>query len=106
MNKNESNNDFLYFLNSYKKNKNDTTQIKRNLINNYDKTQDLSFNNISSYIKNKEKENSKERRKRNIYNNKSSLNFQLVSGVSREKLLKLSRNLSKTIINTCGENNE
>jgi hypothetical protein len=105
-NKNESNKDFLYFLNSYKKNKNDTTQIKRNLINNYDKTQDLSFNNISSYIKNKEKENSKERRKRNIYNNKSSLNFQLVSGVSREKLLKLSRNLSKTIINTCGENNE
>ena len=106
-NKNESNKDFLYFLNSYKKNnKNDTTQIKRNFINNYDKTQDLSFNNISSYIKNKEKENSKERRKRNIYNNKSSLNFQLVSGVSREKLLKLSRNLSKTIINTCGENNE
>ena len=106
-NKNESSKDFLYFLNSYKKNnKNDTTQIKRNLINNYDKTQDLSFNNISSYIKNKEKENSKERRKRNIYNNKSSLNFQLVSGVSREKLLKLSRNLSKTIINTCGENNE
>ena len=105
-NKNESSKDFLYFLNSYKKNKNDTTQIKRNLINNYNKTQDLSFNNISSYIKNKEKENSKERRKRNIYNNKSSLNFQLVSGVSREKLLKLSRNLSKTIINTCGENNE
>ena len=106
-NKNESNKDFLYFLNSYKKNnKNDTTQIKRNFINNYDKTQDLSFNNISSYIKNKEKENSKERRKRNIYNNKSSLNFQLVSGVSREKVLKLSRNLSKTIINTCGENNE
>ena len=106
-NKNESSKDFLYFLNSYKKNnKNDTTQIKRNLINNYDKTQDLSFNNISSYIKNKEKENSKERRKRNIYNNKSSLNFQLVSGVSREKLLKLSRNLSKTIINACGENNE
>ena len=106
MNKNESNNDFLYFLNSYKKNKNDTTQIKRNLINNYDKTQDLSFSNINSYIKNKEKKNSKERRKRNIYNNKSSLNFQLVSGVSREKLLKLSRNLSKTIINACGENNE
>jgi hypothetical protein len=105
-NKNESSKDFLYFLNSYKKNKNDTTQIKRNLINNYDKTQDLSFNNISSYIKNKEKDNSKERRKRNIYNNKSSLNFQLVSGVSREKLLKLSRNLSKTIINACGENNE
>ena len=106
-NKNESNKNFLYFLNSYKKNnKNDTTQIKRNLTNNHDKTQDSSFNNISSYIKNKEKENSKERRKRNIYNNKSSLNFQLVSGVSREKLLKLSRNLSKTIINACGENNE
>ena len=107
LNKNDSNNDFLYFLNSYKKNyKNNTTLIKRNLMNNYDKTQELFNNNLNKTIKKGEKENSKERRKRNIYNNKSSLNFQLVSGVSREKLLKLSRNLSKTIINAYNENKE
>ena len=35
--------------------------------------------------------------------NKSSLNFQLVSGVSKEKLVKLSRNLSKSIIKDKGE---
>ena len=34
-----------------------------------------------------------------IFVNKSSLNFQLVSGVPKEKLVKLSRNLSKTMIN-------
>jgi len=107
LNKNDSNNDFLYFLNSYKKNyKNNTTLIKRNLMNNYDKTQELFNNNLNKTIKKEEKENSKERRKRNIYNNKNSLNFQLVSGVSREKLLKLSRNLSKTIINAYNENKE
>ena len=33
-----------------------------------------------------------------IYSNKSSLNFQLVSGVSKEKLFKLSRNLSKILL--------
>ena len=34
-----------------------------------------------------------------IFANKSSLNFQLVSGVPKEQLVKLSRNLSKTLIN-------
>ena len=33
-----------------------------------------------------------------ISSDKSSLNFQLVSGVSKEKLFKLSRNLSKSLI--------
>ncbi len=37
--------------------------------------------------------------KQKIYANKSSLNFQLVSGVPKEKLVKLSRNLSKTMVN-------
>ena len=42
--------------------------------------------------------NHNHRKKRIIYTNKSSLNFQLVSGVSKEKLVKLSRNLSKNIV--------
>ncbi len=33
-----------------------------------------------------------------IFTNKSTLNFQLVSGVSKEKLVKLSRNISKSMV--------
>ena len=39
-------------------------------------------------------------KRRIIYMNKSSLNFELVSGVPKEKLEKLSRNLSKTLMKT------
>ena len=50
-------------------------------------------------IKNQTKSNSSMKR-RIIYMNKSSLNFELVSGVPKEKLEKLSRNLSKTLMKT------
>ena len=38
------------------------------------------------------------KKKRTVLMNKSSVNFQLVSGVSKEKLVKLSRNFSKLIL--------
>ena len=85
--------------------KNNTIQIKKNLMNNY------LYNNSTFYIRkngdiiNNENDDSKEKKAKHILNNKSSLNFQLVSGVSKEKLLRLSRNLSKTIIKTYDGNN-
>ena len=85
--------------------KNNTIQIKKNLMNNY------LYNNSTFYIRkngdiiNNENDDSKEKKAKHILNNKSSLNFQLVSGVSKEKLLRLSRNLSKTIIKTYDSNN-
>lgn len=44
--------------------------------------------------------------KSKIFANKSSLNFQLVSGVPKEKLVKLSRNLSKTMVNESLQNDK
>jgi len=85
--------------------KNNTIQIKKNLMNNY------LYNNSTFYIRkngdiiNNVNDDSKEKKANHILNNKSSLNFQLVSGVSKEKLLRLSRNLSKTIIKTYDGNN-
>ena len=43
-------------------------------------------------------------RKKVIFLNKSSLNFKLLSGVSKEKLEKLSRNISKNLIKNSEEN--
>ena len=51
------------------------------------------------FIQNQTKSSSSMKR-RIIYMNKSSLNFELVSGVPKEKLEKLSRNLSKTLMKT------
>ena len=51
------------------------------------------------FIQNQTKSSSSMKR-RIIYVNKSSLNFELVSGVPKEKLEKLSRNLSKTLMKT------
>ena len=101
-NKRGKNNDTLYQMNNlYKKNyKINTTQIKKNFIDSCNKTQDYFTNNMKEKIVNNERNNSKERMKKYILNNKSSLNFQLVSGISKEKLLKLSRNISKTIMKT------
>ena len=102
LNKKENNNDTFYLNNSKNKKhyKYNTTQIKKSFFNKNNRTQDFFSNNLNDNAKKTkdEKEDSKERRKRNIFNNKSSLNFQLVSGVSKERLLKLSRNLSKNII--------
>ena len=62
--------------------------IKMNDNNKYmPKYSSNAIQNESQNINNKEKEK--------ICQNKSSLNFQLVSGVSKDKLVKLSRNLSK-----------
>ena len=73
--------------------------IKRNILNdkynindNDEHKNDLSNNIFLDQIK------SSERKKTIIYLNKSSLNFQLVSGVSKDQLVKLSRNISKIIM--------
>ena len=93
--KNPTNNKFCY--------KNSTIQIKKNILNN--KRMNL-YNNSTAFLNKSKtyifgkKNDVEEDEKRHILNNKSSLNFQLVSGVSKEKLLKLSRNLSKSIINS------
>ena len=108
-NNNENNNNTFFTL--YKKNyKNNTLQIKKNLFNSNKIKNFFSYNyfndnnpKMKEKIDKKENENSKERRKRNIINNKSSLNFQLVSGLSKDKLLKLSRNISKTILKTSAD---
>ena len=108
-NNNENNNNTFFTL--YKKNyKNNTLQIKKNLFNSNKIKNFFSYNyfndnnpKMKEKTDKKENENSKERRKRNIINNKSSLNFQLVSGLSKDKLLKLSRNISKTILKTSAD---
>ena len=93
--KNPTNNKLYY--------KNCTIQIKKNILNN--KRMNL-YNNSTAFLNKSKtyifgkKNDVEEDEKRHILNNKSSLNFQLVSGVSKEKLLKLSRNLSKSIINS------
>jgi len=108
-NNNENNNNTFFTL--YKKNyRNNTLQIKKNLFNSNKIKNFFSYNyfndnnpKMREKTNKKENENSKERRKRNIINNKSSLNFQLVSGLSKDKLLKLSRNISKTILKTSAD---
>ena len=108
-NNNENNNNTFFTL--YKKNyKNNTLQIKKNLFNSNKIKNFFSYNyfndnnpKMKEKTDKKENENSKERRKMNIINNKSSLNFQLVSGLSKDKLLKLSRNISKTILKTSAD---
>ena len=62
---------------------------------------DKKDGNISNdiLIQNQTKSSSSMKR-RIIYVNKSSLNFELVSGVPKEKLEKLSRNLSKALMKT------
>ena len=94
----------LYYLNSLPKKKYEQNSVesKKNLINknkinkNYFKEESLSTdiqtpNQITS-------KNGNGKKKRTVLMNKSSVNFQLVSGVSKEKLVKLSRNFSKLIL--------
>jgi len=105
-NKNEINCKTLYIKNLSNHKicyKNSTIKIKKSILNNqrmnlYNNST-VFLNKNKTYIFNK-KIDVEEDEKRHLLNNKSSLNFQLVSGVSKEKLLKLSRNLSKTIINS------
>ena len=94
-------------------NKNSKIQVKSNFIykpNKLNKNiEPISYNSSINLIKKKDKINKEvdeqEKSKKYIYNNKSSLNFKLVSGISRERLLNLSRNLSKTILKTFDFNN-
>ena len=81
--------------------KNNIKQIQKNIFNDYRKNK--HNNSIFFLNKNKtfiydEKIDVEEDKKKYKLSNINSLNFQLVSGVSKEKLLKLSKNLSKTII--------
>ena len=79
---------------------------KRSIVNDKDNDNDNENNNnehrnnsnISNNIFLNNVQSSKSRKKKIIYLNKSSLNFQLVSGVSKDKLVKLSRNLSKLLM--------
>jgi hypothetical protein len=100
--------------NYYKEN---TVQIRKNFSNNYyiNKNYFSSYNKTKNHIikngkvinDNNEEENESEvckEVKKKGFGNKNTLNFQLVSGVSKEKLLRLSRNLSKTSIKTCDGN--
>ena len=107
-NKEDNGNSFCEINSSTNNNyKNNTIQIKKNVMN----KDNYLYNNSTFYIRkngdiiNNEKNNTKEKKTKHILNNKSSLNFQLVYGVSKEKLLKLSRNISKTIIKTYDGNN-
>ena len=43
------------------------------------------------------KYNGKDTKRKPIFSNKSTLNLQLVSGISKEKLVKLSKNISKSM---------
>jgi len=108
----KSNNDEIKTDTSYTKNpldiplnnkcyKNNIKQIQKNIFNDYRKNK--HNNSIFFLNKNKtfiydEKIDVEEDKKKYKLSNINSLNFQLVSGVSKEKLLKLSKNLSKTII--------
>lgn len=79
---------------SYKKNK-----INRNNNDNdNDNDKEDQDIDISNDITESQIKSSKSVKKKVIYLNKSSLNFKLVSGVSKDKLVKLSRNLSKNFM--------
>jgi len=79
-----------YDYNSYKIKKNNRINSE-----NDNKEQDI---NISNDIVENQIKSSKSVNKKVIYLNKSTLNFKLLLGVSKEKLVKLSRNLSKNFI--------
>ena len=94
----------LSYLNSLSKKKYDKNSVdsKKNLINNIsDNKTYLKEESLSTDIQTPNQINSNntnENKKKTVLMNKSSVNFQLVSGVSKEKLVKLSRNFSKLII--------
>jgi hypothetical protein len=71
-------------------------EIKKNLKFKDKESKDENLSN--DQLKQKINENKKTEKKRIITSNKSSLNFQLVSGVSKDNLVKLSRNLSKIVV--------
>ncbi len=76
-------------------------EIKRHLYNRaLRKNKSNKEESVSTDIQtpNDLKNNFKENKKKVIFSNKSTLNLQLVSGVSKEKLVKLSKNISKSMV--------
>ena len=92
----------LPFFSSKRKDNNSLKKLNRYLINENNPKKGNLSNDI---IPNHNKSNTTLKRKV-IYTNKSTLNFQLVSGVSKEKLEKLSRNLSKTLVKTSDKSSQ
>ena len=92
----------LPFFSSKRKDNNSHKKLNRYLINENNSKKGNLSNDI---IPNHNKSNTTLKRKV-IYTNKSTLNFQLVSGVSKEKLEKLSRNLSKTLVKTSDKSSQ
>ena len=77
--------------------------INKNYFSLYNKTKNHIIKNGKIINDNNKEENESEvckEVKKKGFGNKNTLNYQLVSGVSKEKLLRLSRNLSKTFIKT------
>ncbi len=77
--------------------------INKNYLSLYNKTKNHIIKNGKIINDNNKEENESEvckEVKKKGFGNKNTLNYQLVSGVSKEKLLRLSRNLSKTSIKT------
>ena len=93
----------LSYLNSVSKKKYDKSSVesKKNLISNKNNKTFLKEESLSTDAQTPNQinnNNGNEKKKKTILMNKSSVNFQLVSGVSKEKLVKLSRNFSKLIL--------
>ena len=105
-NKNQSNiinalNNSNYLSNIKKDYEKNSFEIKKNLsYNNKAESFSTDLQTPSQF------KNNNINKTRIISSNKSSLNFQLVSGVSKEKLFKLSRNLSKSIIKVNEKSNK
>ena len=92
----------LSYFNSLPKKKyeKNSFEIKKNLYKSkINKEESLSTDiQTPNQINYSNKINGNEKKKSVIFVNKSSLNFQLVSGISKEKLFKLSRNFSKKML--------
>ena len=93
----------LSYLNSFPKKKYEQNSVgsKKKLINKNNNKTYFKEESLSTDIQTPNQiksNNGNEKKKRTVLMNKSSVNFQLVSGVSKEKLVKLSRNFSKLIL--------
>ena len=90
-----SNNLPNYFPNrNYEKN----TYRRRRLNNIMNKDNESKSHILSNSLNQNQIKSNSSTKRRVIYQNKSSVNFNLVSGVSKDKLVKLSRNLSKIMV--------
>jgi len=93
----------ITYLNSLPKKKYEQNSVesKKNFFNKNNNKTYFKEESLSTDIQTPNQINSNNgngKKKRTVLMNKSSVNFQLVSGVSKEKLVKLSRNFSKLIL--------